>query len=88
MRHFLMVDFNKDINIIKHNFLKRFRNFGHFGTVLHAAAGSSSAHARNMPTNVHDPKKKNFNAHYSTNIIYFIVIIVKKYADKWYQLLY
>ena len=56
MRHFVMVDFNK-INIIKHNFLKRFRNFGHFGTVLHAAGGTSSAHARNMPANMRDPKK-------------------------------
>ena len=51
-----MVDFNKGINIIKHNFQKRFRNFGHSGTVLHAASGSSSAHARNMPANMR-PKK-------------------------------
>ena len=57
MRHFVMVHFNKGINIIKHNFLKRFRNFGHSGTVLHAAGGSSSAHARNMPANMRDPKK-------------------------------
>ena len=55
--HFVMVVFNKGINIIKHNFLKRIRNFGHFGTVLHAAGGSSSAHARNMPANMRDPKK-------------------------------
>ena len=46
MRHFVMVDFNKGINIIKHNFLKCFRKFGHSGTVLHAVGGSSSAHAR------------------------------------------
>ena len=38
-----MVDFNKGINIIKHNFLKRFCNVGISGTVLHAAGGSSSA---------------------------------------------
>ena len=57
MRHFVMVDFNKGINIIKHNFLKRFRNFGHRGTVLHVADGSSSAHTRNMTANMRDPKK-------------------------------
>ena len=49
MRHFVMVDFNKGIIIIKHNFLKRFRSFGNSCTVLHAAVGSSSAHARNIP---------------------------------------
>ena len=57
MRHFVMVDFNKGIKIIKHNFLKRFRNFGHSGTVLHAAGGSSSAHARNMPANMRGQRK-------------------------------
>ena len=57
MRHFVMVDFNKDINIIKLNFLKLFRNFGHSGTVLHAADRSSSAYARNMAANMSDPKK-------------------------------
>ena len=51
MRHFVMVDFNNGINIIKHNFLKR------FCTVLHAAGWSSSAHTRNMPANMRDPKK-------------------------------
>ena len=40
MRHFVMFDFNKGVNVIKHNFLKRFRNFGNSGTVLHAAGGS------------------------------------------------
>ena len=40
MRHFVMVDLNKGINIIKHNFLKRFCNVGHSGTVLHAIGGS------------------------------------------------
>ena len=34
MCHFVIVDFNKDINIIKHNFLKRFCNVGLSGTVL------------------------------------------------------
>ena len=29
-----MVDFNKGINIIKHNFLKRFCVVGHSGTVI------------------------------------------------------
>ena len=57
MRHFVMVDFNKGINIIKPNFLKRFCNVSHSGTVLHAEGGCSSAHARNMPVNMRDPKK-------------------------------
>ena len=36
-----MVDFNQGgINIIKHNFLKRFCIVGHSGTVLHATTGS------------------------------------------------
>ena len=52
MCHFVMVDFNKGINVIKHNFLKRICNVGLSGTVLHAAGGSSSAHARNMPANI------------------------------------
>ena len=52
-----MVDFNKGINIIKHNFLKRFYILGHSGTALRAAGDSSSAHARNMPANMRDPKK-------------------------------
>ena len=82
MRHFVMVDFNKDINIIKHNFC--FCNVGHSGTVLHAAGGSSSAHARNM----RDPKNFNFNAQHSIKLFNFIVIIVKNYAEKWYHLLY
>ena len=56
MCHFVMVDLNKDINIIKHIFLKRFCNVGLSGTVLHVASGSSSAHARNMPENMRDPK--------------------------------
>ena len=56
MRRFVMVDFNKGINIIKHNFFKCFCNVGHSGTLLHAAGGSSSAHARNMPGNMRDPK--------------------------------
>ena len=86
--HFVMVDFNKDINIIKHNFLKRFCNVGLSGTVLHVASGSSSAHARNMPANMRDPKNYNFNAQHSIKFFYFIVIIVKKYAEKWYHLLY
>ena len=85
---FVMVDLNKGINIIKHNFLKCFCNFGHSGTVLHAICGSSSAHARNMPANMCDPKNNNFNTQHSINIFYFIVIIVKKYAKKWYQLFY
>ena len=88
MRHFVMVDFNKGINIIKHNFLKRFCNVGHSGTVLHATGGSSSAHAPNMPANMRDPKNYNFNTQHSISIFYFIVIIVKKYAEKWYQFLY
>ena len=54
MCHFIMVDFNKGINII---FLKRFCNVGHSGTVLHAAGGSSSAHARNIQANMRVPKK-------------------------------
>ena len=83
-----MVDFNKGINIIKHNFLKRFCNICLFRTVLHAAGGSSSAHARNMPANMRDPKNYNFNAQHSIKFIYFIVIIVKKCAEKWYHLLY
>ena len=73
-----MLDFNKDINIIKHNFLKRFCNVGYSGTVLHATGGSSFAHARNMPENMRDPKNYNFNTQNSINIFYFIVIIVKK----------
>ena len=83
-----MVDFNKDINIIKHNFLKRFCNVGLFQTVLHAAGVSSSAHARNMAANIRDPKNYNFNAQYSITFFYFIIIIVKKCAEKWYHLLY
>ena len=83
-----MVDFNKGINILKHNFLKCFCNVGHSGTVLHDAGGSSSAHARNMPANMRDPKNFNFNAQHSIKLFYFIVIIVKKYAGKWYHLLY
>ena len=82
MRHFIMVDINKGINIIKHNFLKRFCNVGHFSNVLYAKGGSSSAHARNMPANMRDPKNYNFNTQHSINIFYFIVIIVKKYAEK------
>ena len=65
MCHFVMVDFNRGINIIKHNFLKRFCNVGLSGTVLHVASGSSSAHARNMPANMRDPKNYNFNAQHS-----------------------
>ena len=68
MRHFVMVVFNKGINIIKHNFLKRFCNVGHSGTVLHATRGSSSAHARNFPPNMRDPKNHNFNTQHSINI--------------------
>ena len=83
-----MVDFNKDINIIKHNFLKRFWNVVLSGTVLHVASWSSSAHARNMPANMRDPKNYNFNAHQSIKFLYFIVIIVKKCVEKWYHLLY
>ena len=83
-----MVDFNKGINIIKHNFLKRFYNVGISGTVLHAAGGSSSAHARNMPENMRKPKNYYFNAQHSIKFYYFIVIIVKKCAEKWYHLLY
>ena len=85
---FCKVDFNKDINIIKHNFLKRFCNIGLSGTVLHVARGSSSAHARNMPANMRHPKKYNFNAQQSIKCFYFIVIIVKNCAEKWYHLLY
>ena len=81
MRHFVMVDFNKGINIIKHNFLKRFCNVSHSGTVLHAAAGNSSAHARNIPANMRDPKNFNFNAPHSIELFYFIVIVIKKYAE-------
>ena len=33
-------------------------------------------------------KNNNFNTQHSINILYFIVIIVKKYGEKWYQLLY
>ena len=67
-----MVDLNNGINIIKHNL----------------TGGSSSAHAGNMPANMRDPKNNNFNTQNSINIFYFIVIFVKKYAEKWYQLLY
>ena len=88
MCHFVMVDLKKGINITKHNFLKRFCNFGISGSVLHAAGGSSSAHARNIPANMRDPKNYNFNAQHSINFFYFIIIIVKKYAEKWYHLLY
>ena len=88
MRHFVMVDFNQGIDIIKHNFLKRCCNVGHSGIVLHATGGSSSAHARNMPENMRDPRNYNFNTQHSINIFYFIVIIVKKYAEKWCHLLY
>ena len=88
MCHFVMVDFNKDINIIKYNFLKRFCNVGLSSTVLHVASGSSSAHARNLPANMRDPKNYNFNAQHSINFFYFIVITVKKCAEKWYHLLY
>ena len=88
MRHFVMVDFNKGINVIKHNFLKRFCNVSHSGTVLHAAGGSSSAHARNMAANMRDQKNNNFNAQHSIKFFYFIVIIVKRYTKKWYHLLY
>ena len=45
--------------------------------VLHAAGGSSSAHAQNMPANMRDPKNYNINAQHSINILSFIVIIVK-----------
>ena len=83
-----MVDLSKGINIIKHNFLKRFCNVGHSGTVLHATGGSSSSHARNIAANMRDPKNNNYNTQYSINTFYFIVIIVKEYAEKWYQLLY
>ena len=83
-----MVDFNKGINIIKHNFFKCFCNVGHSGTVLHDAGGSSSAHARNIPANMRDPKNFNFNAQHSIKLFYLIVIIVKKYVGKWYHLLY
>ena len=83
-----MVDFNKGINTIKHNLLKRFCNVGHSGTVLHAADGSSSAHARNMPENMRDQKNYNFNAQYSIKCFYLIVIIIIKCAEKWYHLLY
>ena len=82
MCRFVMVDLNKGINIIKHNFLKRFCNVGISGTVLHAAGGSSSAHARNMPANMRDPKNYNFNAQHSVKFFYFIVIIVKKMCRK------
>ena len=88
MCHFVMVDFNKGINIIKHNFLKRFCNVGLSGTVLHAAGASSSAHALNMPENMRDPKNYNFNVQHSIFFFYFIIIIVKKCAEKWYHLLY
>ena len=57
MRHFVMVDFNKGINIIKHNVLKSFCIVRHSGTVLHVVGGGSSAHARNIPANMRDPKK-------------------------------
>ena len=83
-----MVGFNKDINIIKHNFLERSCNVTLSGTVLHLASGSSSAHARNMPANMPDPKNYKFNAQHSIKSFYFIVIIVKKCAEKWYHLLY
>ena len=88
MCHFVMVDFNKDINIIKHNFFKRFCNVGLSGTVLHVASVSSSAHARNMPANMRDPKNYNFNAQHLIKFFIFILIIVKKSAEKWYHLLY
>ena len=81
-----MVDLNKGINIIKHNFFKCFCDVGISSTVLHAAGGSSSAHARNVPANMRDPKNYDFNAQHSVNF-YFIVIIVKKCAEKWYHLL-
>ena len=52
-----MVDFNKGINIFKHNFLNRSCIVGHSGIVLHGAGGISSAHARNRPANMSDPRK-------------------------------
>ena len=67
MCHFVMVDLNKGIIIIKHNIIKGFCNVGISGTVLHAAGGSSSAHARNMSANMHDPKNYNFNGQHSIN---------------------
>ena len=70
MIHFVIVDLNKGINLIKHNFLKRFCNVGHSGT-LYATGGSSSAHARNMPANMRDPKNNNFNTQHSINIFLF-----------------
>ena len=57
-----MVDLNKGINIIKHAFLKRLCNVGISGSVLHAAGGSSSAHARIMPANMRNPK--NFQSNF------------------------
>ena len=83
-----MVGFNKGINIIKHNFLKLFCIVDHSGTVIHATGGRSFAHARNMPESMRDPKNYNFNAQHSIKFFYFIVIIVKQYAEKWYHLLY
>ena len=82
MCHFVMVDFNKDINIIKHNFLKRFCNVGLFRTVLHAAGVSSSAHARNMAANMRDPKNYNFNAQYSIKFFLFHCNYRKKMCRK------
>ena len=38
-------------------------------SVLHAAGGSSSAHARNMPENMRDPKNYNFNAQHSIKFL-------------------
>ena len=93
MRHFVMVDFNKGINIIKHNFLKLFCIVGHSaGTVLHAAGGSSSAHARNMPANMRDPNY-NFNAQHSINFFYFntmklhtfLVLSSQKFSPSFHQ---
>ena len=67
-----MVDFNKDINIIKHNFLKRFCNVGLSGTVLHVASGSLSAHAREICQQIcATQKKKDFNAQHSIKFFLF-----------------
>ena len=82
MCHFVMVDFNKGIDIIKHIFLKRFCNVCISGTVLHAAGGSSSAHARNMPANMRDPKNYNFNAQHSINFFLFHSNYRKKMCGK------
>ena len=45
---------------------------------------SISAHARNTPANMRDAEKSNFNNHYFSQFFYFIIIMIEKYAEKYY----